>query len=83
MTNNMTDQEPLDYTNELDLQLADLGAPDVTYKVPSDFVMVHSSFELLLGQIAMLDSIPLDALDQFIEMLQKNFPTSLDNVSGL
>lgn len=41
------------------------------------------TFEELLGQIACLDSIPADALDQFIEMLEKNFPTSLDNVSGI
>lgn len=41
------------------------------------------SFEMFLEMCSMLPSIPFDALDQFIEMLQKNFPTALDNVSGL
>ena len=50
---------------------------------PQGISLDEALFKSYLSSMANLSSLPLDALDQFIEMLKDNFPTSLDDVSYL
>lgn len=38
-------------------------------------------WERLLGEIACLDQVPHDALQQFFGMLEVNFPTSVEGLA--